>query len=506
MQKWFFPACLLILVSSAGCNLPNTPAAGEAVNDSFFLAPTAVGYIGSSFSSPAPRNSAGEVIPPTPDAPRLLPTLRNETVPYTVQAFDTVGEIARKYGISIQMLVDANNLVNPDMLTVGQVLAIPAPSAKESGPGFKILPDSELVNGPAGAGFDIKAFVLQNDGYLVEYEEGVGGRMLQGWEIVEQVSRLYSVNPRLLLALLEYQGGWVRTKSPSPTAEVYPMGYYEQYFSGLLKQMNWAADQLNRGYYLWKINGVGVWQTADGASIPIDATINAGTAGVQHFFSRLMDESQWRMAVSPAGFFNTYFNMFGYPFDWQIEPLIPQGLRQPEFQLPFEEGVPWVFTGGPHGGWDDGSAWAALDFAPSSELEGCGQKDEWVTAVADGTVVYSGDGGVFQDLDGDNIEQTGWTVVYMHIESRERVKTGEFLRAGERIGHPSCEGGYSTAAHLHITRKYNGEWISADGTIPFSMDGWVTVGDGINYGGMLRRGDERVGPCECRNPENMVSR
>jgi hypothetical protein len=30
-------------------------------------------------------------------------------------------------------------------------------------------------------------------------------------------------------------------------------------------------------------------------------------------------------------------------------------------------------------------------------------------------------------------------VLYMHIESRDRVEPGTFLRAGERVGHPSCE-------------------------------------------------------------------
>ena len=94
----------------------------------------------------------------------------------------------------------------------------------------------------------------------------------------------------------------------------------------------------------------------------------------------------------------------------------------------------------------------------------------------------------------------------MHIETRDRVQAGQFVKAGERIGHPSCEGGFSTGSHLHIARKYNGEWISADGPVPLVMDGWVTVGDGINYGGALVRGETRVIPCECREPENMVQR
>jgi murein DD-endopeptidase MepM/ murein hydrolase activator NlpD len=89
--------------------------------------------------------------------------------------------------------------------------------------------------------------------------------------------------------------------------------------------------------------------------------------------------------------------------------------------------------------------------------------DLWVTAVADGYIVRAGDGSVVQDLDNDGYEQTGWTVLYMHIDSNERVEAGAYVYAGDRIGHPSCEGGISNATHLHIARRYNGEWIPADG-------------------------------------------
>jgi hypothetical protein len=62
----------------------------------------------------------------------------------------------------------------------------------------------------------------------------------------------------------------------------------------------------------------------------------------------------------------------------------------------------------------------------------------------------------------------------------------------DRIGHASCEGGVSTGTHLHFTRKYNGEWVTADGPIPFIMDGWRVVAGEKAYEGKLVRGDEVV--------------
>ena len=67
---------------------------------------------------------------------------------------------------------------------------------------------------------------------------------------------------------------------------------------------------------------------------------------------------------------------------------------------------------------------------------------------------------------------------------------GTIVQVGDRLGHPSCEGGFSTATHLHLARTYNGHWIAADGSIPFNMNGWVSQGQGSEYDGLLVRGDE----------------
>ncbi len=59
-----------------------------------------------------------------PDAPDpTTPTERPAT--YTVQAGDTLGLIAQRFGLSIQELAQANNISNVNVLSVGQVLNIP---------------------------------------------------------------------------------------------------------------------------------------------------------------------------------------------------------------------------------------------------------------------------------------------------------------------------------------------------------------------------------------------
>jgi hypothetical protein len=42
---------------------------------------------------------------------------------------------------------------------------------------------------------------------------------------------------------------------------------------------------------------------------------------------------------------------------------------------------------------------------------------------------------------------------------------------------------------VHIARKYNGEWILADGPLPFDLSGWVAhAGSRIYEGTMTRDG------------------
>ncbi len=441
---------------------------------------------------------------PTPDAERVLPTPRQNAEQYVIQEGDILGFIAERYGISVKALMEANNITDPNLLYAGMVLNVPAPNPGDEGTSFKVIPDSELVYGPAGVYFNINSFINSQNGYLETYEQDVDGFILSGYEIVWIVARNYSVNPRLLLALLEYQSGWVTNPAPFNTA--YPMGLVDEGRYGLYRQLAWAADNLNRGYYLWKANAVSTWVMNDGTVTPIDPTINAGTAAVQYFFSKLDDLPTWQQDVSATGLLLTYYVFFGNPFDYAIEPLISPSVTQPPMKLPFNAGETWYYTGGPHGGWDSGSAWAALDFAPPGDNGSCLASPLWVTALADGLVLRTSNGALIQDLDNDGYEQTGWIILYMHIAEEGRADPGDYLFAGERVGHPSCEGGVSNATHVHLARKYNGEWIAADGPMPFNLDGWVASAGGVEYDGYLTRGGQTIEAWDGANEINQVYR
>ncbi len=507
-RLWFIILCLLLTACSrpwTAAFIPSPTSYWDPAQGIVSPAPTVYATPTMSYLIPTQRPAGASEVVPTPDAPHYQPSPERGEESYVVQSGDTLGQIAQRYSVSIEDIARANSLPNPDALEVGQVLTIPVVPPKPTGPVDKIIPDSELVYGPLSGTFDISAFISKQGGYLAGFSRDVNGALLTGPEIVQKVAQNYSVNPRLLLALIEYRAGWITLPAPVPGLEENPFGYIDDWYVGLYRQLVWASIQLNRGFYNWQANGMTRWVLADGSVVPIAPTINSGTAGIQSFFASQDGYDTWLKDVSPSGFAATYYRLFGSPWDLAVEPLVPAGLVQPAMALPFSSGETWSFTGGPHLSWDAGTPFGALDFAPPGEAVGCVPSDAWVTAVADGLVTRTGEGAVFLDLDLDGNEGSGWVVAYMHIESRDRVGAGTLVHAGDRIGHPSCEGGISTGTHVHMARKFNGVWITAGGQVPFDLSGWIASGTGEEYVGTLTRGTQVVESYGGNSPSNKIT-
>ncbi len=444
----------------------------------------------------APPVSA-EFVSPSPDPTRTMPSPSTE--PYVVQSGDTLGGISLEYHTTSEAIAQLNGLDDIASISIGQVLTMPVSAVEQVGPATKIAPDSEVVYGPSTVGFDVADFASRTNGYLRSYTEEVEGEVLTGGQIVQIVAERYSVGPRVLLTLIEYRGGWVSSPHPDAAALLYPAGHADERWSGLHKQLMWAADGLNHGYYGWKTRGRQTILLSDLTRVRIAPGLNAGTIALQSLLAIDSTPDEWLGDTGPDGFAATYRALFGDPFARAIEPLLPPLLIQPELSLPWPRGETWYFTGGPHGAWASGSAWAAIDFVAPGDGLGCYPSDDWVTSMSNGLVIRSRAGEALVDLDGDGFEQTGWVILYMHIEQRDRVPVGTAIGVGDRIGHPSCEGGYSTATHVHLARRYNGEWIAADGAAPFVIGGWMPIGSGSEYGGSLEKGDLRKDACECRD-------
>ncbi|HYN89146.1 MAG TPA: LysM peptidoglycan-binding domain-containing protein [Ardenticatenaceae bacterium] len=477
---------------SATSTPPVTTTAGPPVEQASATFPITTT---STVTMAAPTTSASATI--GPDTPR-------GPIVYTVQAGDSLSAIADRFGVTLAELMVVNGIADPNMIYVGQKLHIPQPQEAPEGPSAAILPDSEVVYSPAYKNFNTIGEIRRFGGLLATHTEEVEGEILTGPEIVDRVAKRYSIGPRVLLALLEMQSGWVT--NPNPTEREYPMGQREGARVGLFLQLSWAANRLNEGYYGKLLGRRENVLFQDGAQMRFGAGLNPGTAAIQYLLAQVNTPESWQQAIGEEGFPTIYRRLFGDPQRRALPEVVPAGLRQPPLTLPWAPGEVWYLTSGPHGGWGEGSARAALDFVPPT-LNGCSPAGEWALAVADGIIARSENGEVVLDLDGDGFIGTGWTVLYMHIASEGRVARGTRVRVGDRIGHPSCEGGFSDATHLHLARRYNGQWMQADAAPVFDLDGWQAVAWERSYDGELVRDDQRVqAETGVRGPINAISR
>jgi len=449
-------------------------------------------------ASSAPQT--GDVIPqldstPQPTRPAYSP---GQLVDYTAQTGDTLPALALRFNTSVDEILAANTFIPHDATTMPQGMPMQIPIYYRAlwGTTFQSIPDHAFVNSPTSSGFNTEAFVQSQNGWWKNYRAYVAGQIRTGAELVDYVAINYSINPRLLLAILEYQGGAL-TQERAPTSRKL-LGLERQFWESHYLQLVLAANTLNNGYYGWRNGSLLEFEDASGNLFRPDPWQNAGSAAVQYYFSRMYAGNEFANAINANGFFETYANLFGNPWNDSFE-LIPGSLTQPELSLPFPNAQTWSYTGGPHTGWGTGEPFAALDFAPPAEKSGCvkAKPENYVTAVADGLVVRSSIDGVVLDLDKDGNERTGWVIYYLHLATERRAVVGLNLNAGDLIGYPSCEGGSSTGTHVHIARKYNGEWMLADSAIPFVLNGWVAHNGSRAYLGTLTRGNEVVIACEC---------
>jgi len=499
-MKSAWTGLLLVALLSAACTVPGA-APLEQVNPQVSPLPDN-GYpypLPDTRIAPSPVNIPIQTEAPQGQPPSTEPAGNG----YLVQPGDTLEALARRFRVPAEAIQSNEPLPEKGLLLTGQKLYISETSGTGE-PQALLLPDSEVVYSPSAATFDINKTVQDAGGYFAGHGEYLRST---GWtsaaEITSRVAREFSINPRLLLSLLEYECGCLRGGLREGIDPDFLLGVPGYRNKGLYHQLEWAANQLSAGYYGWRSGALIEFQGANGIMARPAPELNAGSAALAYYFwQKIASESgeadAWQRTIdSISGIAAIHAELFGDPWERDVASgvLLPESLSQPVLNLPFEPGVLWSYSSGPHTAWGALGAQAALDFAPAVPISGCVQTDAWVVAVADGLVVRSDLGVVVQDLymsqaeePIDGLEQTGWAAVYLHIEERGRVEKGTYLRAGDRIGHPSCEGGRANGTHVHIARKYNGEWMAADGPVPFVLSGWTAHAGELPYKGTLSLG------------------
>lgn len=177
------------LAATLLAKIPSQPVATKPLSDSSPLTP----------ESPTATSTFLVIATQTPSSDQLL---------YQVKAGDTLGDIAEKFEVGIQELIDANNITDPNRLEIGQTLIIPqptvvpptstaSPTLLEPTPTFTPTP----VQTPGAAQVVIDRVVGAGDlaaERVVIRRLGAGELSMVGWQLVEGGGKIYTF-PQLIL-------------------------------------------------------------------------------------------------------------------------------------------------------------------------------------------------------------------------------------------------------------------------------------------------------------------
>ncbi len=475
-----------ILLLASACNLPVRSAPGgpkppQAAAPSPSTAPLAAPTLLPAPSARPPVTATATYPPPDYDPARYLA--------YPAQPGDTLNAVAAHFGVAPAEIRSDGPLLAQGLLAAGQTLLIPR-LAQPWPPARFLLPDSALVNSPCGRSFELAPYVAAAGGLLSRYTQPVEAASLSGAEVVRRVAQEASVNPRVLLAFIEYRSHWLRGSPAVPNFSS-PLGFQIANQEGLYLELSIAANLLNLGYYDWRAGKLSELTFLDGRTARLAPELNAGSVALQYLFARMFSAAEWEAALyGPQGFLAGYQNLFGG--EAGCEPLFPAGLQPPALELPFAPGEAWALTGGLHADWIAGTPPGALDFAPITGEPPCAVSRAWVRAPAAGHVTRAENGLVQLALVDAAGRPTGWEVLFLHIARQDRVALGAALRLDDPIGHPSCEGGLAGGTHVHLARQFNGEWVGAGQPLPLVLSGWLAVPGERPYQSTLRKGEQVI--------------
>ncbi len=481
---------LTLLVGLTGCeqifpylSTPTSAAQVQAEATATFTPPSVP------TQTPSPTNTAE----PTPTS--IFEIGKDGFLVYTTQQGDTLPAIAARFGVSTAAIQAESGLSAEGFLPVGQNILIPDTLEDALPFNSPILPDCEVTYGPSVGGFDAAAFAVEAGGFLAGYVETVDEESLGGPEIVQRVAVETSTNPRLLLAFLEYQSGWVFGHPEGAAENSYPIGFGAGTDTGLYKELMITAKLLAQGFYGWRDASLLEITFLNGSTARLAPELNAGSTALMRLFAALYPQAGWEENLfGESSFLEFYQTLFDDPWERSaaVEPYLSDATIQPDLTFPFAVGEGWSLTGGPHITWQTGTPWGALDFAPITGEPTCAVSTLWVTASAPGLVVRTENSVVALDLDGDGDEGTGWVLIYQHIASEGRAAVGTWLVQDAPVGHPSCEGGHTTGTHLHFARKFNGEWVGVGSPLPLVLSGWQAYPGEKAYQGYLLKGEEII--------------
>ncbi len=383
--------------------------------------------------------------------------VNGELTAVTVGYGETLFSLSHRYGVPLTTLQRLNHLVNPEAVTVGQSLVVPASAAGNPPLGrVQVHADEPLALAAARAGLNPWVLVLAND--LPGTWAASAGRVLTYPEpqAADQTGP-GALPPEVLAVTLEPEV-WVQGHTAvirvrlRPGADLTPGGAFDDqplhFFPLDETRETWVAL-------------AGVHALQEVALYPLTLTLTAADGSTFRFVQPLRvraGDYGWEKLLVPASLVDPALSKRE---EEQLRALTSPATPTRYWEGPFQAPSPYpnCFTSwfGTRRDYNDGAY-----FGYHSGVDFCGGTGTPITAPADGVVVFAGPLEVHGNA---TIIDHGWGVytLYAHQE-RIVVEVGQQVHAGEVIGYVGSTGRV-TGAHLH--------WEVRVGGIPVDPEEWL---------------------------------
>jgi murein DD-endopeptidase MepM/ murein hydrolase activator NlpD len=447
--------------------------------------------------------------------------------------------------------VDAPTVAAQPATVVGTPNPIGAATPTPVGPAT-FFDDRRLTYEPGFYSPQIQAFLDSQPGPLKHLQFQVGDRRYSFAEVLVGQTSYYSINPKVILALLEQRSGLLSTASPSADQVGWALGYQGDNGNkrGLQAQVRWAIKQILLGKHDYPQYLPLTY--ADNSSTPPPP----GMIMSEYVIARVLapTTSPDRLPALLQAFVQTYTRLFGDPrpppADWPAPaaPFLAWPLEKPAAVTSFfDHGGPFLTRNASAGVttyWGRTETDIAFAYNGHDGWDYAATPPDLALAAAGGEVVFAGNADDNCATRAVIIDHgNGYRTLYWHL-SRVDAQLGQHVARGQPIGMIG-ESGCANGPHLHFGVQYLGRntdpygwcgavpdpwqqnpagslsvWLWADRPSPCAPpppdavvvdansagfakegDGWQTVP--VGYGGEALfapslRGADAIGPLELR--------
>ena len=350
-----------------------------------------------------------------------------------------------------------------------------------------LLADGQFVDGPNVGEFDLRRVLASTDAALGPYTD-----------VIESACAFYSVNPRVMIAVLEMlRVGEVTAIPDGPPRFEAPL--VERRIEVLAASL---AEAFYRHLYAYGARSPSrptrdaetTLDLADGTTVDVPARVSSGTYALLAALAGSASGGEWERLMSPAdpgGFTATYRRLFpdSDPLDDtnRINPDAPPPANL--LQLPYPLGSSWWFNGSHN--WNGGGLgrpYSSMDFGTSANSCAAPPGGDWAVAAGGGTATHPNNYPCWLRI----AHVGGWITSYYHLKSAQGG--GDVARNDSlgTIGCETCAGGYATGPHLHFSLLFNGAYVELDGV---QLSGWtVRAGSGNYSSGYLEKQGQKAYP------------